>query len=191
MVTGDPVLRPSEWHAQFLAELASEGFNQDGTPIQELLSAQAFLAATTGAGRLPLDPGADFKFYTSMDRAGWQQETLKHGALSHTLQWLIVKRSFSMARYLPDRLVDLFQRTGTILGRPQEKVHLSLWSTLVDLPPDKGVALNATMPEGITALVKISFPHIKALEDTIEGQYLQQLHALGTKVFNSEGKVVV
>jgi hypothetical protein len=171
-------------HAAWLGQLAPEGFAQKPPELPSILSGDEFLKQTTGKGSLPLDTGADEKYYSAepMDRGPY-----KHGALSHLIQWLIIhdviterlgetpyseayKQAYKDKQRPP--LVEHFVRTSQVRVEDLDKTKVnSLWTALVDLPYNIGIRLDATMPEGLTSLMTF-FPAIKAVEDQIEKQYL-------------------
>lgn len=95
---------------------------------------------------------------------------VKHGAFSHTIQWMIVKWRLNRDLLGGRPLVDAFKRTAEVRGL--EPPQHSLWTTLADLPAQYGIRINATMPEGITYLVYAFFPYLRGLEKVVEEKFL-------------------
>lgn len=166
---------PDEWHAQMIGELVTAGIDPDRRRITEVLSAREFLARTVGSRKLPLDPGADKDFLTTIpdDR----MPPVKHGALSHTIQWLIVKWQLSADALAGRSLGDVLERTARVLPDAENvgDQHHALWTTLADMSPRLGWRADASMPEGITFLTYRFFTHIADLERRIEADFLAEL----------------
>ena len=198
-------LTGGEWHKEMLGGLSKSGFSQSPPEITELLQPDDFMHQTTGSGNLPLDTGADEKYYeteaakrviNAKKREGPSDARFtflpKHGALSHTIQWLIIQEGIKMQ----PEVISLLQLFADTAKYSKYSEHLKddktpfLWSSLVDLPPIHGFVVNATMPEGLTTLINACFPEIKAIEDGIEKEFLASMAEKGKIVYNAEGPQV-
>jgi hypothetical protein len=191
---GPDKLSGEEWHQELLGGLANDGIEQNPEELKSLLTADEFLEQTTGIGVLPLDTGADLDHYKkpvlerkTEARYGPRTDIPKHGALSHTIQWLIIQEGLKKSPQLLS-LIDMFKNTA-VIKRTHENTP-ALWSSLVDMPPVSGFVLNATMPEGLTTLINEFFPAIKAVEDQIEAMFLMELAGNGETVYRQNGRLV-
>ena len=119
-------------------------------------------------GKFNFKSDADFEYYkkpkkerTTSPQAGLKPLP-KHGALSHTIQWLIIQEGIKNA---PETkaLIDIFKdsskfrKSNLEIDEEINDKTPALWSAVVDLPPVHGIKANATFPEGVTTLSINSF----------------------------------